>query len=177
VAQQFLEGFASRNTNASRSNAPASGPPSSVPQPTEVPPRRQGGGQPDIGSMISGMLNNPVFSNILSNVATQAGGSSADLRSVMEGLQSPAIVDTISSIVQNVDEQDLGAMLGSGRGQGGMDLSRMLQQMVPVVSQALGGAGDHSAGTNSRQSRSWPQRIDSGEGNVPASSSQVSYSV
>ncbi|CAD6245782.1 unnamed protein product [Miscanthus lutarioriparius] len=173
VAQQFLEGFASRNTNASRSNAPASGPPSSVPQPTEVPPRRQGGGQPDIGSMISGMLNNPVFSNILSNVATQAGGSSADLRSVMEGLQSPAIVDTISSIVQNVDEQDLGAMLGSGRGQGGMDLSRMLQQMMPVVSQALGGAGGRSAGANSRQSRSWPQRIDSGEGNVPASSSQI----
>ncbi|KXG25467.1 large proline-rich protein BAG6 isoform X2 [Sorghum bicolor] len=171
VAQQFLEGFASRNTNASRSNAPASGPPSSVPQPTEVPLRRQGGGQPDIGSMISGMLNNPVFSNILSNVATQAGGSSADLRGVMEGLQSPAVVDTISSIVQNVDEQDLGAMFGSGRGQGGLDLSRMLQQMMPVVSQALGGAGGRSAGANSRQSRSWPQRIDSGGGNVPASSS------
>jgi hypothetical protein len=127
--------------------------------------------------MISGMLNNPVFSNILSNVATQAGGSSADLRSVMEGLQSPAIVDTISSIVQNVDEQDLGAMLGSGRGQGGMDLSRMLQQMMPVVSQALGGAGGRSAGANSRQSRSWPQHIDRQEGNVPVSSSQVSYSV
>jgi len=171
VAQQFLEGFASRNTNASRRNAPASGPPSSVPQPTEVPLRRQGGGQPDIGSMISGMLNNPVFSNILSNVATQAGGSSADLRGVMEGLQSPAVVDTISSIVQNVDEQDLGAMFGSGRGQGGLDLSRMLQQMMPVVSQALGGAGGRSAGANSRQSRSWPQRIDSGGGNVPASSS------
>lgn len=172
VAQQFLEGFASRNTNGSRSNTP-SGPPSSVPQATEVPPRRQGGGQPDIGSMISGMLNNPVFSNMLSNVATQAGGSSADLKSVMEGLQSPAIVDTISNIVQNVDEQDLGAMFGSGRGQGGMDLSRMLQQMMPVVSQALGGAGGRSAGANGGQHRSRPQRID-GEGNAPASSSQVS---
>lgn len=172
VAQQFLEGFASRNTNGSRSNTLSSGPPSSVPQATEVPPRRQGGGQPDIGSMISGMLNNPVFSNMLSNVATQAGGSSADLKSVMEGLQSPAIVDTISNIVQNVDEQDLGAMFGSGRGQGGMDLSRMLQQMMPVVSQALGGAGGRSAGANGGQHRSRPQRID-GEGNAPASSSQI----
>ncbi|RLM60995.1 large proline-rich protein BAG6 [Panicum miliaceum] len=55
------------------------------------------------------------------------------MRSVMEGLQSPAVVDAISNIVQNVDEQDLGAMFGSARGQGGMDLSRMLQQMMPVV--------------------------------------------
>jgi hypothetical protein len=55
------------------------------------------------------------------------------MRSVMEGLQSPAVVDAISNIVQNVDEQELGAMFGSARGQGGMDLSRMLQQMMPVV--------------------------------------------
>nr|ACR37757.1 unknown [Zea mays] len=63
-------------------------------------------------------------------------------------------------------------MFGSGRGQGGMDLSRMLQQMMPVVSQALGGAGGRSAGANGGQHRSRPQRID-GEGNAPASSSQI----
>ena len=179
VAQQFLQGFASQNTNASRSNTPTSGPPSSRSQPTGVPPRRQSGeGQPDIGSMISGMLNNPVFSNLLSNVATQAGGSSADMRSVMEGLQSPAVVDTISNIVQNVDEQDLGAMFGSGRGQGGMDLSRMLQQMMPVVSQVLGGAGAHPVGANNGQSRSQPRSSDTAGGNVlDNSSSQVSHSV
>jgi len=128
--------------------------------------------------MISGMLNNPVFSNLLSNVATQAGGSSADMRSVMEGLQSPAVVDTISNIVQNVDEQDLGAMFGSGRGQGGMDLSRMLQQMMPVVSQVLGGAGAHPVGANNGQSRSQPRSSDTAGGNVlDNSSSQVSHSV
>ncbi|KAG2580429.1 hypothetical protein PVAP13_6NG342100 [Panicum virgatum] len=165
VAQQFLQGFASQNTNASRSNTPTSGPPSSRSQPTGVPPRRQSGeGQPDIGSMISGMLNNPVFSNLLSNVATQAGGSSADMRSVMEGLQSPAVV-------QNVDEQDLGAMFGSGRGQGGMDLSRMLQQMMPVVSQVLGGAGAHPVGANNGQSRSQPRSSDTAGGNVLDNSS------
>ncbi|CAL5013879.1 unnamed protein product [Urochloa decumbens] len=171
LAQQFLQGFASQNTNASRSSAPSSVPPSSRTQPTGFPPRRQGGeGQPDIGSMISGMLNNPVFGNLLSNVATQAGGSSADLRSVMEGLQSPAVVDTISNIVQNVDEQDLGAMFGSGRGQGGMDLSRMLQQMMPVVSQVLGGAGAQPVGANNGQSRSQPR---TGGNVLDTSSSQI----
>lgn len=172
VAQQFLQSFSSQNTNPSRSNAPTSGPPSSMPQPTGVPPRRQGGeGQPNIGNMISGMLNNPVFGNLLSNVATQAGGSSAELRSVMEGLQSPAVVDTISNIVQNVDEQDLGAMFGSGRGQGGMDLSRMLQQMMPVVSQVLGGAGAQPVGANNGQSRSHTQLSDTAGRNVLNSSS------
>ncbi|RCV32105.1 hypothetical protein SETIT_6G231300v2 [Setaria italica] len=171
VAQQFLQSFASQNTNPSQRNAPTSGPPSSRPQPTGVPPRRQGGeGQPDIGSMISGMLNNPVFGNLLSNVATQAGGSSADLRSVMEGLQSPAVVDTISNIVQNVDERDLGAMFGSGRGQGGMDLSRMLQQMMPVVSQVLGGAGAQPVGANNGQSRSQTRSSDTAGGNMLSSS-------
>ncbi|WVZ91849.1 hypothetical protein U9M48_037971 [Paspalum notatum var. saurae] len=166
VAQKFLQGFASQNANTSRNNAPASAPLSSAPQPIVVPPRRQGGGgQPDIGNMISGMLNNPVFGNLLSNVASQAGGSSADLRSVMEGLQSPAVVDTISNIVHNVDEQDLGAMFGSGRGQGGMDLSGMLQQMMPVVSQVLGGAGARPVGANSVQSRSQPRSSDTAGGN------------
>ncbi|CAO2170140.1 unnamed protein product [Urochloa humidicola] len=174
VAQQFLQGFASQNTNASRSSAPISVPPSSRTQPTGFPPRRQGGeGQPDIGSMISGMLNNPVFGNLLSNVATQAGGSSADMRSVMEGLQSPAVLDTISNIVQNVDERDLGAMFSSGRGQGGMDLSRMLQQMMPVVSQVLGGAGAQTVGANNGQSRSQPRSSDTTGGNVLDSSSQI----
>jgi hypothetical protein len=177
VAQQFLQGVASQNTNASRSNSTTSAPPSSTPQPTtRVPLRRQGGeGQPDIGSMISGMLNNPVFGNLLSNVATQAGGSRGDLRSMMEGLQSPAVVDTISNIVQNVDEEDLGSMFGPGRGQGGIDLSRMMQQMMPVVSQVLGGAGARPTSANSGEPRSQPQHSDGGEGNNldGRSSSQV----
>ncbi|KAK3122315.1 hypothetical protein QOZ80_8BG0667960 [Eleusine coracana subsp. coracana] len=171
VAQQFLQSVASQNTSASRNTTTNSAPPSSTPQPTRVPLRRQGGeGSPDIGSMISGMLNSPVFGNLLSNVATQAGGSRADLRSVMEGLQSPALVDTISNIVQNVDEEDLGSMFGSGRGQGGIDLSRMMQQMMPVVSQVLGGAGARPTSGNSGEPRSQPQHKDSGDG---SNSSQI----
>uniref|UniRef100_A0A0E0EBL2 Uncharacterized protein n=1 Tax=Oryza meridionalis TaxID=40149 RepID=A0A0E0EBL2_9ORYZ len=116
---------------------------------------QQGGeGQVDFGSMISSVLNNPAFGNLLSNVAEQTGmGSAGDLRNMVEECaQSPAIMDTMSNIVQNVD--------GSGRGQGGIDLSRMMQQMMPVVSQVLGGAGARPAGTNSGQSRLQPRRSD-----------------
>jgi hypothetical protein len=74
-------------------------------------------------------------------------------------------VDTISNIVQNVDEEDLGSMFGSGRGQGGIDLSRMMQQMMPAVSQVLGGAGVRPTSANSEEPRSQPQHSDSGEGN------------
>jgi hypothetical protein len=63
-------------------------------------------------------------------------------------------VDSISNIVQNVDEEDLGSMFGSGRGQGGIDLSRMMQQMLPVVSQVLGGAGARPTSANSEEPRS-----------------------
>jgi hypothetical protein len=178
VAQQFLQGVASQNTNASRSTTTNSAPPSSTPQPTRAPLRRQGGeGEPDIGRMVSGILSNPVFSNLMSNVVTQAGGSRGDVRSAMEGLQSPAIVDTISNIVQKADGEDLGfgSMFGSGRGQGGLDLSRMMQQMIPVVSQVFGGAGARPTSANSGEPRSQPQRNDSGEGNNldGRSSSQV----
>jgi hypothetical protein len=176
VAQQFLQGVASQNTNASRSTTTNSAPPSSTPQPTRVPLRRQGGeGEPDIGSMVSGILSNPVFSNLMSNVVTQAGGSRGDVRSTVEGLQSPAIVDTISNIVQNADEENLGPIFGSGRGQGGLDLSRMMQRMIPVVSQVFGGAGGRPTSANSGEPRSQPQRNGSGEGNNldGRSSSQV----
>ncbi|KAF0908197.1 hypothetical protein E2562_023822 [Oryza meyeriana var. granulata] len=156
MGQQVLQALASQNTNVSRSSVADSPPPSTTTQFSGgMPPRRQGGeGQVDIGSMISSVLNNPVFGNLLSNVAEQAGmGSAGDLRNMVEECaQSPAIVDTMSNIVQNVD--------GSGRAQGGIDLSRMMQQMMPVVSQVLGGAGAHPTGTNSAQSRLQPRRSD-----------------
>ncbi|XP_006657729.1 ubiquitin-like domain-containing protein CIP73 isoform X1 [Oryza brachyantha] len=156
MGQQVLQALASQNSNVNRSSIADSPPPSITSQFSGgMPPRRQGGeGQVDFGSMISNVLNNPVFGNLLSNVAEQAGmGSAGDLRNMVEECaQSPAMMDTMSNIVQNVD--------GSGRGIGGLDLSRMMQQMMPVVSQVLGGAGAHSAGTNSGQSRLQPQHID-----------------
>jgi hypothetical protein len=53
--------------------------------------------------------------------------------------QNPQIMNTVSQIAQQVDSQDLGNMfsgLGSGQG-GGIDLSGMVRQMMPVVSQVL----------------------------------------
>ncbi|KAL5232374.1 hypothetical protein ABZP36_031150 [Zizania latifolia] len=156
MGQQVLQALASQNTNVSRRSVAVSPPPSSTSQFSGgIPLRRQGGeGQVDIGTMISSVLNNPVFGNLLSNVAEQAGvGSAGDLRNMVEECtQSPAMMDTLSNMVQNVD--------GSRRGQGGIDLSRMMQQMMPVVSQVLGGAGGRPAGTNSGQSRLRPQCND-----------------
>lgn len=156
MGQQVLQALASQNTNVNRSHVTDSPLPSTTSQLSGgMPPRRQGGeGQVDFGSMISSVLNNPAFGNLLSNVAEQTGmGSAGDLRNMVEECaQSPAIMDTMSNLVQNVD--------GSGRGQGGIDLSRMMQQMMPVVSQVLGGAGARPAGTNSGQSRLQPRRSD-----------------
>lgn len=156
MGQQVLQALASQNTNVNRSHVTDSPLPSTTSQFSGgMPPRRQGGeGQVDFGSMISSVLNNPAFGNLLSNVAEQTGmGSAGDLRNMVEECaQSPAIMDTMSNLVQNVD--------GSGRGQGGIDLSRMMQQMMPVVSQVLGGAGARPAGTNSGQSRLQPRRSD-----------------
>uniref|UniRef100_A0A0E0LKY7 Large proline-rich protein BAG6 domain-containing protein n=1 Tax=Oryza punctata TaxID=4537 RepID=A0A0E0LKY7_ORYPU len=155
MGQQVLQALASQNTNVSRSRVADSPLPSNTQFSGGMPPRRQGGeGQVDFGSMISSVLNNPAFGNLLSNVAEQTGmGSAGDLRNMVEECaQSPAIMDTMNNIVQNVD--------GSGRGQGGIDLSRMMQQMMPVVSQVLGGAGARPAGTNSGQSILQPRGSD-----------------
>ncbi|KAF5200530.1 Cytoplasmic trna 2-thiolation protein [Thalictrum thalictroides] len=52
--------------------------------------------------------------------------------------QSPSIRNTLDSIVQQIDGQELSNFAGMGRGQGGgIELSRMVQQMMPNVSQAL----------------------------------------
>ncbi|KAG8087797.1 hypothetical protein GUJ93_ZPchr0010g11179 [Zizania palustris] len=170
MGQQVLQALASQNTNVSRSSVADSPPPSSTSQFSGgIPLRRQGGeGQVDIGSMISSVLNNPFFGNLLSNVAEQAGLDSAgDLRNMVEECtQSPAMMDNLSNMVQNVD--------GSGRSQGGIDLSRMMQQMMPVVSQVLGGAGGCPAGTNSGQSRLRPQHNDMNVGGASdGGSSQI----
>lgn len=51
--------------------------------------------------------------------------------------QSPAMMNAVCQMVQQIDTQDLGSM-GAGQG-GGIDLSNMLQKMMPLVPQALGG--------------------------------------
>ncbi|KAF3957075.1 hypothetical protein CMV_017871 [Castanea mollissima] len=76
-------------------------------------------------------------------VSEQTGAGSPDvLRNMLQQFtESPQMRNTINQIAQQVDTQDLGNMFtGLGRGQGGgLDLSRMFQQMMPIVSRAIGG--------------------------------------
>ncbi|KAM3317750.1 hypothetical protein ACQJBY_035453 [Aegilops geniculata] len=150
--QQALQALVSRGANASSGSVTASQAPSSTPRSAAGMPRRRPGGegQVDLGSMLSSVLNNPMFGNLMSNVAAQTGmDSPADVRNIMEDLtQNRAVMDTLSSMVQNVDAPQRG-------GQGGFDLASMMQQMMPVVSQVLGGASPRRAGTDVQ-----PRQID-----------------
>ncbi|CAN1163219.1 Ubiquitin-like domain-containing protein CIP73 [Linum perenne] len=100
-------------------------------------------GQIDAASAVSQALRGPGLDNLLAGVSQQTGlGSPNVLRNMLQELtQNPQIMNTVSQIAQQVDTQDIGNMFsGGGRGQGGggFDLSRMVQQMMPVVSQVLG---------------------------------------
>ncbi|MFQ6639980.1 hypothetical protein Gotur_015414 [Gossypium turneri] len=91
---------------------------------------------------VSQVLQSPALNGLLAGVSQQTGaGSPDDFRNMLQQLtQSPQIMNTVSQLAQQVDSQDIGNMFsGFGGGQGGgIDLSRMVQQMMPIVSQALG---------------------------------------
>ncbi|XP_028082078.1 uncharacterized protein LOC114283467 [Camellia sinensis] len=92
---------------------------------------------------MSQVLHGPAINGLLVGVSEQTGvGSSDALRNMLEQFtQSPAMRNTVNQMAQQFDNQDLGNMLsGFGRGQGGgIDLTSMVQQMMPIVSQALSG--------------------------------------
>ncbi|KAG1369679.1 ubiquitin-like domain-containing protein CIP73 [Cocos nucifera] len=145
--QQVLHSLASQGSDTSTVNANGSfSPLSSVlgQMMNSMPSGGQGARQQvDAGNMMSHVLQSPAFSSLLTSVAERSAvGSPSDLRGMLEMCtQSPVIRNTLNDIVQQVDghDQDLGDMLsGLGRGQGGIDFSRMIQQMLPAISQALG---------------------------------------
>ena len=98
-------------------------------------------GQLDTARAMSQVLQSPALNGLLAGVSEQTGiGSPNVLRNMLEQFtQSPAMRNTVNQIVENLDSQDIGNMFsGSGGGQGGgIDLSSMFQQMMPIVSQAL----------------------------------------
>ncbi|KAG7971536.1 hypothetical protein I3843_07G139600 [Carya illinoinensis] len=100
----------------------------------------------DMASLMSQVLQTPALNGLLAGVSEQTGVGSPDfLRNTLQQLtQSPQMRNAVGQIVQQVDSQDLGNMFaGLGRGQGGgLDLSRMFQQMMPIVSQALSGGSN-----------------------------------
>ncbi|KAM3710958.1 hypothetical protein ACJW31_01G071400 [Castanea mollissima] len=99
--------------------------------------------QIDMASVMSQVLQTPALNGLLAGVSEQTGAGSPDvLRNMLQQFtESPQMRNTINQIAQQVDTQDLGNMFtGLGRGQGGgLDLSRMFQQMMPIVSRAIGG--------------------------------------
>ncbi|KAF6172544.1 hypothetical protein GIB67_007057 [Kingdonia uniflora] len=100
-------------------------------------------GQLDATNMMSQVLNSPALSGLLAGLSEQTGVGSPDgLRNMFDQFtQSPAIRNTINQFVHQMDGESIGNFsgVGSGQGGGGMDLSRMMQQMMPIVSQALMG--------------------------------------
>ncbi|CAH9094874.1 unnamed protein product [Cuscuta europaea] len=108
--------------------------------------------QPDISNVMSQVLQSPALNGLLGGISQQTGLGSPDaFRNMMQQLtQSPGMMNTVNQIAQQIDTQDLGSMfsgLGVGPGSGGseVNLSNMFQQMMPLVSQALGGISTTSA--------------------------------
>ncbi|PIA39642.1 hypothetical protein AQUCO_02600238v1 [Aquilegia coerulea] len=139
--QQFLQSLVSHGSNANASDANG---PSGQLRPAfgqSMPAGRPASNdQLDAASMMSQVLNSPALNGLLAGVSQQAGiGSPNGLRNMLEQFtQSPSMRNTLNSIVQQIDGQELSNFAGMGRGQGGgIDLSRMVQQMMPIVSQAL----------------------------------------
>ncbi|KAM5565255.1 ubiquitin-like domain-containing protein CIP73 [Rosa sericea] len=145
--QQLLQSLATRSTAGSRlstSDTPAR---QTVPNVGQVRDGRslgvQGpGGQVDMGSVMSQVLQSPALNGLLSGVSEQTGVGSPDaLRNMLQNFtQSPQMMNAVNQITEQVDTQDFGnlfAGLGGGQG-GGIDMSRMFQQMMPIVSRALG---------------------------------------
>ncbi|KAF5955937.1 hypothetical protein HYC85_008793 [Camellia sinensis] len=140
--QQILQSLANmRNTNSTSSGQL---PPALGRIMESVQMGGQGAdGQFDAAGVMSQVLHSPALNGLLAGVSEQTGvGSSDALRNMLEQFtQSPAMRNTVNQMAQQFDNQDLGNMLsGFGRGQGGgIDLTSMVQQMMPIVSQALSG--------------------------------------
>ncbi|XP_048130200.1 large proline-rich protein bag6-A isoform X2 [Rhodamnia argentea] len=104
--------------------------------------------QVDMGGLMSQVLHNPALNGLLAGFSEQTGVGSPDaLRNMMQQLtQSPVMMNAVNQVARQVDRQDLGNMFAGMGGQGGgIDLSRMVQQMMPIVSQALGGVSNGSS--------------------------------
>ncbi|KAG5542815.1 hypothetical protein RHGRI_015799 [Rhododendron griersonianum] len=106
----------------------------------------------DAASVMSQVLHTPALNGLLAGVSEQTGIGSPDaLKNMLQQFtQNPAMRNTVNQLAQQFDSQDLGSMFsGLGRGQGGgIDLASMVQQMMPIVSQALGGAPTTSRPTS-----------------------------
>lgn len=97
-------------------------------------------GQADMANVMSQVLNSPALSGLLTGVSEQTGvGSPNVLRNMLQQFtQNPQMSNAMNQIAQQIDSQDVENMFaGLGGHGGGIDFSRMFQQMMPIVSRAL----------------------------------------
>ncbi|XP_075479216.1 uncharacterized protein LOC142520120 isoform X3 [Primulina tabacum] len=150
VGQQVLQSLASlptrRNENIS---APGQSPDLSRGVIGSVSTARESADGPvDVANAMSEVLQSPALDGLLAGVSRQTGIGSPDMmRNMLQQFtQNPAMRNTMNHIAQQIDSHDLGNMFsGMGGGQGGgIDLASMMQQMMPIVSQALGGVSSAS---------------------------------
>lgn len=145
AAQQVLQSLASHGTSREGANDSSSVQlPASAGRPMESGPlpEQHADGQLDAADIMSEVICNPALDGLLTGFSEQTGvGSPNILRNMLQQLtRNPQIMSTVGQIAQQVERQDAGNLfsgLGGGQG-GGLDLSRMVQQMMPVVSQVLG---------------------------------------
>lgn len=96
----------------------------------------------DVSGAMSQLLESPVLDGLLSGASRQAGVDSPNMmRSMLQQFtQNPQIMNTVQQIAQQVDGREIENMMSGGEG-GGFDLSRMVQQMMPLVSRAFSQGG------------------------------------
>ncbi|XP_020547382.1 large proline-rich protein BAG6 isoform X2 [Sesamum indicum] len=151
VGQHVLQSLASLPTRGNRNPLPSrqssdiarGGGGQSVPTASQ-----NADGQGDVADAMSQILHSPALDGLLSGVSQQTGVGTPDmLRNMLQQFtQNPTMRNTVNQIAQQIDSHDLGSMFsGLDRGPGGgIDLSRMMQQMMPIVSQALAGVSPGS---------------------------------
>ncbi|XP_015884147.1 ubiquitin-like domain-containing protein CIP73 isoform X1 [Ziziphus jujuba] len=142
--QQLLQSLAARSSVVNRmtSNNPSTEQQSStVGQVRDGSSGSQGSvGQADMANVMSQVLNSPALSGLLTGVSEQTGvGSPNVLRNMLQQFtQNPQMSNAMNQIAQQIDSQDVENMFaGLGGHGGGIDFSRMFQQMMPIVSRAL----------------------------------------
>ncbi|XVE94459.1 hypothetical protein REPUB_Repub02eG0010500 [Reevesia pubescens] len=140
TGQQILQSLASRSASMKRVEHDTS---SSIPgvQSSRLSGVQSSDNQLDAANAVSQVLQSPALNGLLAGVSEQTGVGSPDVfrDMLLQLTQSPQIMNTVNQLAQQVDSQDIGNMfsgLGGGQG-GGIDLSQMVQQMMPIVSQAL----------------------------------------
>ncbi|KAL2895604.1 Ubiquitin-like domain-containing protein CIP73 [Bienertia sinuspersici] len=150
--QQILQSLASRST-AGRSSLDDSGSGQTAQGLGQAMEAMQASaqdtdGQLDVTGAMSQLIQSPALNGLLSGVAQQTGVGSPDvLRNMLQQFtQNPAMRNTVNQLAQQVDREEFQNMFTSmGTSEDGSpDFSSMFQQMMPVVSQVLGGGSVQS---------------------------------